>query len=441
MTGIRKRNMTAALLAALLAAGSLPCPGSEAMFEYAPLMRLPKYYNLAEQGKKPAVRSQGELGTCWAISACSAIESALLPDQEFLFSPDHMSLANGYDSAQEDGGDYYMIMSYLADWKGPVYESEDPYGDGVSPEGLTASAHVGDIRFMRDMPQQRIKQMILTYGAAQSSLSMDRTRTDGEEYHYYNEMTSAYYDPFVEELNHDILILGWDDGYPAENFRIRPRRDGAWICQNTWGEDFGEDGIFYVSYEDRNLLRKGGLVYSDIHAAAEGERVYEQDSLGWLGRQGYGGEECWFAGVFEAERAEEITGVGFYTTGPYTACRILLIPEYEEPEDLVRAASGTDGRILAAGQIADPGFHTVSVPGEVNLREGQRYAVVIWVNTPGESKPVAVEVEKDRYTKSVTTEGRETWLSRTGAGWENTQKAYGTNVCMKVFTKKNERGI
>ena len=83
----------------------------------------------------------------------------------------------------------------------------------------------------------------------------------------------------------------------------------------------------------------------------------------------------------------------------------------------------------------------MSVPGEVNLREGQRYAVVIWVNTPGESKPVAVEVEKDRYTKSVTTEGRETWLSRTGAGWENTQKAYGTNVCMKVFTKKNERGI
>ena len=249
-----------------------------------------------------------------------------------------MSLSNGYDSVQEDGGDYYMIMSYLADWKGPVNESDDPYGDGVSPEGLTASVHVGDIRFMRGMPQQRIKQMILSYGAAQSSLSMDRARTDSDEYHYYNEVTSAYYDPFVEELNHDILILGWDDSYPADNFRIRPRRDGAWICQNTWGEDFGEDGIFHVSYEDRNLFRKGGLVYSDIHAAAEGEKVYEQDSLGWQGRQGYGSQECWFAGVFEAEQAEAVTGIGFYTTGPYTAYRLLLIPDYNDREDLARAA-------------------------------------------------------------------------------------------------------
>lgn len=446
MTGINKKTMTAVLLAAILTAGSLSCSGAEASFEYSPLVRLPKYYNLAEQGKKPAVRSQGELGTCWAISACSAIESALLPGKEYSFSPDHMSLSNGYDSVQEDGGDYYMIMSYLADWKGPVNESDDPYGDGVSPEGLTASVHVGDIRFMRGMSQQRIKQMILSYGAAQSSLSMDRARTDSEEYHYYNEVTSAYYDPFMEELNHDILILGWDDSYPAENFRIRPRRDGAWICQNTWGEDFGEDGIFHVSYEDRNLFSKGGLVYSDIHAAAEGEKVYEQDSLGWLGRQGYGSEECWFAGVFEAEQAEVVTGIGFYTTGPYTAYRILLIPDYKDQADLARAAgdaeneqvSGSPSRILAAGQIGNPGFHTVTVTGEVSLREGQRYAVAVWVDSPGESKPVAVELAKDRYTQSVTTKGRETWLSRTGAVWENTQEAYQTNVCMKVFTRDKE---
>ena len=150
--------------------------------------------------------------------------------------------------------------------------------------------------------------------------------------------------------------------------------------------------------------------------------------------------------MFEAEQAESVTGIGFYTTGPYTAYRILLIPDYKDQADLARAAgdveneqvSGSSSRILAAGQIANPGFHTVPVTGEVSLREGQRYAVGVWVNTPGESKPAAVELAKDRYTQSVTTKGRETWLSRTGAAWENTQEAYQTNVCMKVFTRDKE---
>ena len=442
MAGKYARVTAVLMLAALLAAGASPCSGTAAPFEYMPLVRIPRYYNLMEEGKRPAVRSQGDLETCWAISACSAIESDLLPEEPHLFSPDHMSLQNGYISGQEDGGDYYMIMSYLADWKGPVEEAEDPYADGLSPDGLTASVHVQDIRLLRGMSRRRIMQMILTYGAAQSSLSMDRMRTDSDEYHYYNEETAAYYDPFVEELNHDIVILGWDDAYPRENFRIRPQQDGAWICQNTWGEDFGENGIFYVSYEDRNLFRKGGLVYGPVTQAYSGERVYEQDSLGWLGRQGYGQPSCWFAGVFEAGRSELVTGIGFYTTGPYTAYRICLIPEFKEEADLASAAgaqeSGSGARVLAAGQIAAAGFHTIQIPQEIILREGQTYAVAVWISTPAERLPVAVEVAKDRYTQSVSTQGRQTWLSRTGKHWENTQEKYATNVCMKVFTAQHE---
>lgn len=413
-------------------------------FEYTQLMRLPKRYSLAEEGKKPAVRSQGALGTCWAISACSAIESALLPRKTDVYSPDHMSLHSGFDIRQDEGGDYYMIMSYLADWKGPVKEEDDPYGDGISPEGLPAAVHVQDIRLLRGMTQRQIKQMILTYGAAQSSLSMTRRTCDASgEFHYYNADTASYYDPFVEELNHDILVLGWDDSYPRGNFRIRPQHDGAWICQNTWGEDFGEDGIFYVSYEDRNLFRKGGIVYDRIAEAEETGRVYEQDLLGWQGRQGYGSEQCWFAGVFCADRDETAEGIGFYTTAPYTAYRIFLVPEFTGAGDL-EAAFGQDGadrvsgsadvRMIAAGQIAHPGFHTVSIPGEVRLREGQTWAAAVWIDTPGAANPVAVEKARDRYTRSVTTEGKETYLSRDGTRWENTQEAYETNVCLKVFT-------
>ena len=95
---------------------------------------LPESYDLRIEGRAPSVKNQGQLGTCWAIAATSALESALLPGETMVFSADHMSIQNGYAKSQNDGGAYTMAMAYLASWKGPVLESQDPYGDGYSPK-------------------------------------------------------------------------------------------------------------------------------------------------------------------------------------------------------------------------------------------------------------------------------------------------------------------
>ena len=451
-------------------------PGTAPASDVPVPVSLPAVYNLAEQGKKPTVRSQGNTGTCWAISSVSAIESDLLPEKKILLSADHMSLRSGFRVTQDDGGDYYMIMSYLADWKGPVLEEEDPYGDGISPEGLKAALHVQEIRMLGNMPRRVIKQMIMRYGAAQSSLCLNRKRTDTDEYHYYNAPASAYFDPLMEEVDHDILILGWDDTFSRDNFRIRPPSDGAWICQNTWGESFGEDGIFYVSYEDRNLLRKGGVVYSRIEEADNYDHVYENDTLGWQGRQGYEDYECWFAGAYTAQSDEELRAVGLYSTGPGTTCEVYVIPAFEGEKDLENLAeragfpasdgsgmeeagiseeeTGTErsgpqkkkGRlpgadVLHAGSMTmdTAGYFTVDLDRPALLRAGQQFAVAVWIRTEGETKPVAVEMVKDRYTEPVTLEGRQTWVSSDGKIWDNTQSIYQTNVCLKAYTKKADK--
>lgn len=398
---------------------------------------LPKTFSWADYGKKPTVRDQGSLGTCWALTAAEAVESALLPQTHLVLSADHISLQNGFDIEQDEGGDYSMIMSYMADFKGPVTEEEDPYGDGRSPQGLKAAVHVGEMRLLEGMSADRICHMIYRFGAVQTSLSMDRTRTDRSRSFYYNEETCSYYDPVTEPLNHDVLVLGWDDMYSKNNFRRQPAHDGAWICQNSWGAGFGRNGIFYVSYEDANLFRKGGIAYTDVRAAGDAgdaARVLETDSLGWQARQGYGNDSAWFAGAFETDSPQVLEAAGLYAVGPATAWRMVLVENFSGTDSLSEAASGKSGIPLGCGWIESPGFYTLRLSQPLSLPAGKRFAVVVFVDTPGTGRPVAVETRKDRYTDTVSLDGRESYISEDGTSWERTQTAYRTNVCLKLYT-------
>ena len=395
---------------------------------------LPKTFSWADYGKKPTVRDQGSLGTCWALTAAEAVESALLPQTHLVLSADHISLQNGFDIEQDEGGDYSMIMSYMADFKGPVTEEEDPYGDGRSPQGLKAAVHVGEMRLLEGMSADRIRHMIYRFGAVQTSLSMDRTRTDRSRSFYYNEETCSYYDPVTEPLNHDVLVLGWDDTYSKNNFRKQPAHDGAWICQNSWGAGFGRNGIFYVSYEDANVFRKGGIAYTDVRAAGDAARVLETDSLGWQARQGYGNDSAWFAGVFETDSPQVLEAAGLYAVGPATAWRMVLVENFSGTDSLSEAASGKSGIPLGCGWIESPGFYTLRLSQPLSLPAGKRFAVVVFVDTPGTGRPVAVETRKDRYTDTVSLDGRESYISEDGTSWERTQTAYRTNVCLKLYT-------
>ena len=64
-----------------------------------------------------------------------------------------------------------MAMAYLTSWR-PVLEEDDPYGDGISPEGLTAVKHVQEIQILEGKNYDRIKEMVFRYGGVQSSLYM-----------------------------------------------------------------------------------------------------------------------------------------------------------------------------------------------------------------------------------------------------------------------------
>ena len=353
-----------------------------------------------------------------------------MPAFDPVFSADHMSMNNGFVITQDEGGDYKMIMAYLSGWYGPVLEEDDPYGDGETSSDAAAAAHVQQMRILKDEAPEVFKREIMTCGPVQTSLYMDRQLTRPSK-PYYNESTCAYFYPEKKKNTHDILILGWDDDFPAGSFASDPGLDGAWICQNTWGEDFGDSGIFYVSYADANIAGSG-ISYENVGTVLNYDCIYQNDVCGWQGRQGYESPDCYFANVFTAGSEELLRAVGFYSTGRETAYEVYLVHRFEDGSSFVHK------RMVAEGSIEGIGYYTVPLDEPQELAAGERFAVAVNIRTEGVKKPVAVETKKDRYTVNVTTEGKESFISLAGGTWENTQEEYGTNVCLKAYTDKKE---
>lgn len=387
---------------------------------------LPAYWYAGDYGKKPTVRSQGKYGTCWALTAVSALEASLLPQNGTVFSADHMALNNAFSVDLEEGGDYLMTMAYLSGWQGPVTEAEDPYGDAYSPHGLAPAVHVQEMQLLEGVDLEEIKEVVLQYGAVQTSLYMSRATTASEST-YYKEENSAYYYPDAQQQNHDILILGWDDGFSRFHFQQTPDQDGAFICQNTWGSNFGENGIFYVSYGDANI-GKTGIVYTRIQETDNYDRIYQTDDCGWQGRQGYDSDTCWFANVYTADSAQQLAAVGFYATGENAFYDIYLVREFTGEESFAQK------ELLLSGEQERVGYYTVDLERPVALMAGERFAIVIQMTTPGTDNPVAVEYRANEYTQNVVTEGKEGYLSQHGKVWQNTEENFGTNVCLKAYT-------
>ena len=388
---------------------------------------LPERYDYREHGRCPAVGSQGDLGTCWAFASMAALQSALLPEEAWDFSEDHLSIHNSFGMDQNMGGDYTMAMAYFLAWQGPVTEAQDPYGDGVSPEGLTAVKHVQEIRIPAAKDYDAIKRAVYFHGGVQTSIYTDMTEGNRLS-DYYEKSGSSYYYPTETEPNHDVVIMGWDDSYPRERFVTDPGMDGAFLCMNSWGTDFGESGLFYVSYADPNI-GVHNLVYTGVEEADNYDRIYQDDLCGWLGQLGYEDETAWFSAVYEAGGEEQVAAVGFYATGPDT--------EYEIYQTEITEDGPVTGARLAQGSVLQAGFYTVRLENGQKLSAGERFSVAIKIRTPKAKHPVAVEYGGSQTERAAVVDlsDGEGYISADGRLWSRTEPQQ-SNVCLKIYTNR-----
>ncbi|MBO5153061.1 MAG: cell surface protein [Eubacterium sp.] len=393
---------------------------------------LPYKYDLREQQRVTGVKDQGALGTCWAFATLTALESTLLPEENLSFAEDHMTLCNSFSQGQNDGGDYTMSMAYLASWQGPVLAEDDPYGDGETDPSLKAVKHVQEMQVMESGDQQKIKEAVFKYGGVQTSI-YTTLQDSASTSVYYNSETNAYCYQGSEKSNHDVVIIGWDDSYSKDNFSTPPEEDGAFICQNSWGREFGENGIFYISYYDSNIGIHN-VVYTKVEDVDNYDNIYQSDLCGWVGQMGYDRESIYGANVFRAKGAEQIEAAGFYATGKDTSYDVYVVKDFKDTSSLEPA-----NRIkVAQGQLSNAGYYTIRFNNPVEVEAGERFAIMIYITTPNAVYPMAIEYAADELTADVDISDGEGYISIRGSQWNRVEEQAQSNLCIKAYSSARE---
>ena len=111
-----------------------------------------------------------------------------------------------------------------------------------------------------------------------------------------------------------------------------------------------------------------------------------------------------------------------------TSYKVYVVPKFEDADSLNQRT------LVAEGSFDNAGYYTVRLDKAVTLEDNQKYAVVVYIETPGSIHPVAIEYDADERTKNFDITDGEGYISLYGSKWANTEETQNCNLCLKAFT-------
>ena len=91
---------------------------------------------------------------------------------------------------------------------------------------------------------------------------------------------------------------------------------------------------------------------------------------------------------------------------------------------------------LASGTLQKAGYYTVDFDTKVSLKKGERYAVLVYLKTPGTKHPMAIEYDTgEKILQGVDLDDGEGYISLNGKNFVNVKEKKDCNLCIKAFTR------
>lgn len=390
---------------------------------------LPAAYDLRTAGPGgtslvSAVKGQLGCGACWAFATYGSIESYLmvLGMGEYDFSENNLKNCSGFDPLPCQWGHHFMSTAYLVRGGGPISEADDPYvpANVSCTPGLTPVFHFTDSRYPPD-EVDAIKEVIYNYGGVYTTMSF--------QWQYYNTVDYTYCDTISTATGHAVTLVGWDDNKFVTGGTASPPngRIGAFIAKNTRGITFGEQGFFYVAYDD-NLIKKYCSFWPGFRDYDSTLYIYQYDTIGGWPFVGYEDSVAYSLVKFTAPANHLLGGIGTYTPSYGTTLDIEVYESFDGTQ-----LSGLMSSL--PGQYCDmPGFHSFDLPGTLKINQGSDFYILIRHSSPGEDYPIVVEGVDPGYS-SPSVETGKCWASPDGITWEAC--GIGTpnefDLCVKVY--------
>ncbi len=438
-------------------------------FNLASVVDLPSSYNLADYGRITAAKNQGEYGTCWAHSAVAVAESDMITDgyvdKNIDYSEDHLvnfstsvsPSGDGRDNmtgdiltVYESGFDIATAFDVIASWSGLELEENAPYTTGLNAgysesQRYSSYAHLQGWNYLAIENEEvfanmnTIKQHIMEEGAVTALYYADKRA--------YGSSGAAKYSHYIgkpHDINHAVVIIGWDDNYSVDNFNSsnKPPEKGAWLLKNSWGTSGSytdSQGYFWISYYDATISH---VLSCDVEPADNYDNIYQHSN--YTGRSYYynGTKSVTAANVFTANGNEVLEAASFRMWKDNYNYEIKVYTDVVDgnPESGNLRSTTTGSKELN-------GYHTVKLSKPVNLVKGQKYSIVLTLKKTDSYAATMLFEGDDRLTYSnvdyiydrFSSNPGESYLKSTSGEWLDTSKTTFdgeklNNALIKAFT-------
>ena len=393
-------------------------------------------------------------GTCWTHGTMAAIEGNLLMTGEWANNGEegepnlaeyHLDWWNGFNQFYNAdvstsfpegltvhmGGDYLVASAYLTrgdgavrDIDGQSYEEPPNY---YSPDfhvyypnkivWQTVGENLENI--------DSIKETIMEYGVMGTCMAYD-----GQ---FINTQFEHYQPPSSEMLpNHAISIVGWDDNRATD-----APEPGAWLCKNSWGEYWGNDGYFWISYYDKWACREpymGSVSFQDVELT-EYEKVHYHD---------YHGQRDIIESVneafnaFQTQTQEFISAVSYFTPEENVLAAIKIYDDFVDGD--------LENELISKTVFHDfRGFHTIELDEVLTFEPNEDFFVYISFSNGGHpidrtsDVPVLLGASYRAIVRSTANPNEsfykhnDNWVDLQNYTFEESSYDSTANFCMKAL--------